>query len=95
MSIAAFDTLSVARDLEAAGFERRQAEAVASAIGHSDERVATKADLEATKADLEAAMAQLEAAMAWLETRLTNRLYAVVIGAVFANGLIAAALRLL
>lgn len=88
MSIAAFDTLSVAHDLEAAGFERRQAEAVASAIGHSDERVATKADLEATKADL-------EAAMAWLETRLTNRLYAVVIGAVFANGLIAAALRLL
>ena len=88
MSIAAFDTLSVARDLEAAGFERRQAEAVASAIGHSDERVATKADLEATKADLEAAMAQIE-------TRLTNRLYAVVIGAVFANGLIAAALRLL
>ena len=50
--------------LEAAGFERTKAEAIASAIGHSHERAATKSDLEplgtkaelalcATKADLE------------------------------------------
>ena len=48
----------------------------------------TKADLDVTKADLEAAIAGLEA-------RLTNRLYAVVLAAVAANGLIAAALDLL
>ena len=46
----------------------------------------TKADLDVTKADLEAAIAGLEA-------RLTNRLYAVVLAAVAANGLIAAALE--
>ena len=41
-----FDTFSAARSLEAAGVERPQAEAIASAIGHSGE-YATKADLAA------------------------------------------------
>ena len=41
-----FDALSAARALEAAGVERPQAEAIASAIGHSGE-YATKADLAA------------------------------------------------
>ena len=41
-----FDTFSAARALEAAGVERPQAEAIASAIGHSGE-FATKADLAA------------------------------------------------
>ena len=51
---ASVDTLSTARDLEAAGFEREKAEAIASAVGHSNERAATKSDLEplATKAEL-------------------------------------------
>ena len=50
----ALDTLNTARDLEAAGFEREKAEAIASAMGRSHERAATKADLEplATKAEL-------------------------------------------
>ena len=56
MAIAApaFDTLTTARDLEAAGLERRQAEAVASAIGNAGGHAATKADLEhlATRAGL-------------------------------------------
>ena len=56
MAIAApaFDTLSTARGLEAAGLGRRQAEAVASAIGNAGGHAATKADLEhlATRADL-------------------------------------------
>lgn len=48
------DTLSTTRDLEAAGFERVKAEAIAAAIWRSHERAATKADLEplATKAEL-------------------------------------------
>lgn len=46
MSATTFDTLTVARDLEAAGFERRQAEAIAKAVHYGDERAITKADLD-------------------------------------------------
>ena len=46
MTSPGFDTFSAARALEAAGVERPQAEAIVSAIGHSDE-YATKADLAA------------------------------------------------
>ena len=68
MSTRAFDTRSTARRLETAGVERAHAEAIASAIGSTQERVATRADLEplATKAELAA-----------LETRLTNRFYGI------------------
>jgi len=61
MTASAFDTLTTARDLEAAGFERRQAEAVASAIGNAGDRSATKADLGqlATKAELGTVRAEL------------------------------------
>ena len=58
MTATAFDTLSTARDLEAAGFERRQAEALAGAVRQASatdrDALATKADLAnfATKADL-------------------------------------------
>ena len=58
MSAATFDTLSAARDLEAAGIERKQAEAIAEgmrrAAGTDRGELATKADLTdfATKADL-------------------------------------------
>ena len=68
MTAAAFDTLRTARDLEVAGFERRQAEALASAVrqARADDRdaLATKAVIAgiesrlvstlATKADLRA-----------------------------------------
>ena len=76
MSAAAFDTLSAAQDLEAAGFERPQAEAIARAINHHDERAATKADLDTTTTKLEASMtkleSQLDARIASLKDRLTN-----------------------
>ena len=42
-----FNPLTAARDLEDAGFERRQAEAIATVVAHGDERAATKADLDA------------------------------------------------
>ena len=61
MSAAAFDTLSAAQDLEAAGIERRQAEAIAKAINHGDERAATKADLATAIAELKADNASLRA----------------------------------
>ena len=76
MSTATFDTLTTARDLEAAGIERRQAEAIAEgmrrAAGADREQLATKADLAAletrlradlaTKADLET----LRSEMRWM-----------------------------
>ncbi len=58
MNAVAFDTLSAARELEAAGIERRQAEAIAGTVRQATiadrEALATKADLVglATKADL-------------------------------------------
>ena len=81
MTLAAFDTLAATRDLEAAGMERRQAEAVAevtaqaAVTGHGE--LATKADIKdfATKADL----ADLKAAMARQEARL----YLALVGVVF------------
>ncbi len=49
MTGSTFDSLTAARDLEAAGFERRQAEALANAMrdvaGADRDEFATKADL--------------------------------------------------
>ena len=56
MASTSFDTLRAAHDLEAAGFERKQAEAIATAINHGDERAATTADLDASISGLEARM---------------------------------------
>jgi len=44
--MATFDTLTAARDMEAAGMDRKAAEAVASAIRNGQGELATKADLE-------------------------------------------------
>ena len=56
MTATVFDTLSTARDLEAAGFERRQAEALAGAVRQASaadrEALATKGDLAEIRADL-------------------------------------------
>ena len=72
---AAIDTLSTAHNLEAAGFERVQAEAIASAIGRAGDHAATKADLEplATKAKLVPLATKAE--LSEVETRLTTRFY--------------------
>ena len=48
------DTLRTARNLEAAGLERRQAEAIVAAISQADEQAATKADIAALKTDIAA-----------------------------------------
>ena len=58
MTGSTFDSLTAARDLEAAGFERRQAEALAEAMrdvaGADRDEFATKADLTTTVAVLRA-----------------------------------------
>lgn len=48
------DTLRTARALEDAGLERRQAEAIASAIAQADKQAATKADIAALRSELAA-----------------------------------------
>ena len=76
MSVAAFDTLSAARKLEAAGVERRQAEAHAEAlreaVGAGRDSLATKADLAdfATKADLARVRDELRTELAGVRDEL-------------------------
>ena len=64
MTASTFDTLAAARDLEAAGFERRQAEALASAIRSGQGDLATKTDLEAGLATLESRLVRWGAGLA-------------------------------
>ena len=56
MSASTFDTLRVARDLEAAGVERKQAEAHAEALRQAvtanRDELATKGDIAGVRADL-------------------------------------------
>ena len=59
----AFDTLQAAHDLEAAGMERDQAEAIAQVVRQGQGELATKADIAALKADTEAIAARLETSM--------------------------------
>ena len=54
-----FDTLRAARDMEAAGMERGQAEAVATAIRAGQGDLATKADMAILRADIDAVKAAL------------------------------------
>ena len=66
MSTAAFDTLTAARELEAAGVERRQAEAIAEgmrrAAGADRAELATKTDLDELRRETKADLAELRAA---------------------------------
>ena len=70
MSSRRFDTLGTARDLEATGIERGQAEAIAQAIGRDGEQLATREDIErleartASKEDVERIVERLEAQIA-------------------------------
>ena len=79
MSPTAFDTIGTARDLEAAGFERPQAEAIARALGRTRDDVVVKVDLAPLATKAEIAPLATKAELAALETRLTNRFYGVAI----------------
>ena len=83
MSTAAFDTLSAAQDLEAAGIERHHAEAIAKAINHGDERAATKADLdlavERLRSDLRSDMVKLAIAFVLANAAIAGALFAGII----------------
>ena len=72
MSIATFDTLTTARELEAAGVERRQAEAHAEALRRA---VSADRDEFATKADLAGVRDEIRADLAGLEARMYRALW--------------------
>ena len=60
MTPAPFNSFHAARALESAGVERSQAEAIASAIGHTGD-TATKGDVSAVKDDVSAVKADVNA----------------------------------
>ena len=74
-----FDALDATGTLERAGFDERQAKAVAGvvrqAVAADRDTLATKADIAALRADVRADNADLRAYMDKLETRLTVRLF--------------------
>ena len=59
-----FDTLGAARELEAAGIERRQAEAIAGAIRNGEGDLVTKDHLDARLAGLENRLVKWAVALA-------------------------------
>ena len=69
-----FDTFTAARALEAAGVERAQAEAIASAIGHMGNH-ATKDDVSMPKSDVSNLEARIDARFATLESRMYRALW--------------------
>ena len=88
MTTAVFDTLKAARQLEDAGIETRQAEAIVSTMAKAfDDSVATKADLAALKADLQQVKAELKAELATAVNRMLPAQLAIA-------GLLFAALKL-
>ena len=59
MSAATFDTLTVARELEAVGLEARQAEAIATAIRNGQGDLAIKAEVATVRSDVAALRSEL------------------------------------
>lgn len=97
-----FDTLAIARDLEAAGMANGQAEAIAVAIRDARADLVTKADLDALEIRFEARLAALEskqdaqlvALEGRLEAKLANAINRMLLGQVAIAGLLFAALKL-
>ena len=84
-----FDTLRLARRLEAAGFAREQAGDMAEAIAEAIAQLATKADL---KAEIAGLRAELKADIEILKRDMTIRLGSMMIVAV---GVILAGFKLI
>ena len=76
MNRSTFDTLTAARELQAAGMQDDQAEAVVTAISHAHSDQVTAGDLAVTaadiRADLAATAADFRADLAGLETRIAR-----------------------
>ena len=67
-----FDTYAAVKNLERAGFQEAQAEAVVRTVGEAvDDQVATKADLAALRAEVQADLFKAALAIVALQTTLT------------------------
>ncbi len=75
MTTYTLDTHATIRELEGAGMDSRQAEAVVAAISRSDAELATKADLKAETTDLKAEIANLKAEIANLKSEVFRALW--------------------
>jgi len=67
MTTSTFGTLTAARELEAAGVERRQAEAIAKTVRNGQGELATKADIAALENTTNASIAALKSDVATLK----------------------------
>lgn len=93
----AFDTLKLARRLEAAGFSTKQAQDTAEALGESPTTtVATRADLQELRAELRAEIAALRVEIAALRAEMIKWVVGVGIAGVLAvGGMLLGLMRLL
>ena len=67
-----FDTYAAVKNLERAGFQEAQAEAVVRTVGEAvDDQVATKADLAALRAEVQADLFKAALAIVAPQTTLT------------------------
>ena len=102
MAANTFDALEAARALEAAGMERRQAEATAEqlrfAAGADRDQLATKGDLDqlrtGTKANLDRLSAAIDQLRAEMTAALANAVNRMLVAQLAIAGLLFAALKL-
>ena len=74
MTNLAFDTLTASKDLQQAGFEAPQAEAIALVIKDGQGDLATKADIDLVKADIEMVRTELSAKIDKVESELSAKI---------------------
>ena len=70
MAVAAFDTLTVSKDLQQAGIQEKHAEAIALAVKQGQGDLATKQDITLLKADIDHLRTELKADIDHLKTEL-------------------------
>ena len=71
MAVAAFDTLTVSKDLQQAGIQAKHAEAIALAVKQSQGDLATKQDIDhlrtELKSDIDHLRTELKSDIAWMK----------------------------
>lgn len=67
MANAAFDTLTVSKELQDAGIEAKHAEAIALAVKQGQGDLATKLDINLLKTELKSEINQLKTDNAWIK----------------------------
>ena len=69
-----FDTLAAAKTLREAGFDQRQAEAVADTVRDGRTGLATKADIDMLRADLDTRLADVDTRLSAIRADFDTRL---------------------